>query len=718
MKNKVQIWRNVHGIPHVEADNTTDLYWGLGFAHAIDRGMQMLLMRILGQGRASELLDSSDTMLQIDTFFRRMNWSGETGPQIDALTPDVKEFVESYCNGVNTAFAKKYPWEFKLLGYKPEPWRGEDSVVISRMVGYLTLAQSQAEMERLFVEMVQAGIDREKLEELFPGILGGLDIELIKKVKLQERMVPDHILWNIAIPRMMASNNWVVSGRKTASGKPILANDPHLEVNRLPNVWYEVSLGMKDHYAIGATMPGLPGLLVGRTPHLAWGATYAFMDAIDSWIEHCKDGKYYRENGQWVPFHARKEIIKRKKKPPVEATFYENDHGVLDGDPHQEGYYLATRWSAARSGAVSIGQIVKMLDARTVEEGMNILGQLETAFSWVLADQQGNIGFQMSGLMPKRREGISGFVPLPGWQKENDWDGFISHEELPRSLNPEEGYFVTANNDLNEYGQAKPINMPMGPYRADRIKDLLAQGKAFSVSDICKIHYDVYSTQAEAFMKILKPLLPDTVQGRILREWDFCYTPESQGAFLFEEFYHALHQEVFGRNGFGDAVTDYLSKETGTFTDFYFNFDRILLAEKSAWFGGASRDDLYRRAAARALSVPPRTWGEVQRVRLSNILLGGKLPAFMGFDRGPITVIGGRATVHQGQIYRSANRTTTFVPSFRIVTDLAKEECYTNIAGGPSDRRFSKWYCSDLNNWISGKYKVIKPSAAQYKRRF
>ncbi|MCK5097760.1 MAG: penicillin acylase family protein, partial [Desulfobacteraceae bacterium] len=196
MKQGVKIWRDKMGIPHVDAENLSDLYWGNGYVHARDRGMQMLLMRILGQGRVSEILDSSDDSLKIDIFFRRMNWSGNLKEQITELDQEKKQFLEAYCEGVNAAFAKKTPWEFKLLGYKPEKWIPDNSIMITRMIGYLTLAQSQAEMERLLVELVQGNISKEKLDELFPGILGGLDIDLIKKVKLNERIVPSNILWN------------------------------------------------------------------------------------------------------------------------------------------------------------------------------------------------------------------------------------------------------------------------------------------------------------------------------------------------------------------------------------------------------------------------------------------------------------------------------------------------------------------------------------------
>ncbi|MBE9539670.1 MAG: penicillin acylase family protein [Proteobacteria bacterium] len=719
MKKGVNIWRDDMGVPHIDAENLSDMYWGNGYVHATDRGMQMLLMRILGQGRAAELLNSDDETVQVDHFFRRMNWAGNIQEQIEELDTQKKEYLGAYCDGVNAAFAKKSPWELKILGYKTEKWLPENSLMITRMVGYLTLAQSQAEVERLLVEMVQGDISREKLDELFPGILGGLDIELIKKVTVNERIVPSHVLWNNAAPRMMASNNWVVSGKKTASGKPIVANDPHLEVNRLPNVWCEIALTSQGRYIIGGSMPGFPGVLSGRGTDVAWGVTAAFVDSCDSWIEHCKEGKYYREeNNQWISFGQRTELIKRKKGEPLEVVFYENDHGVLDGNPYEEGYYLATRWAPGESGAKAVTAILDMWDIKSVDEGMDIMGQVETGWSYVFGDCNGDIGFQMSGRVPKRREGISGFVPLPGWQAENDWQGFLDHKELPRVKNPKEEFFATANNNLNQYGSVGPTNMPMGEYRADRIAHLLAKRDDFTVSDMQEMHFDVYSLQAEYFMEILRPLLPDTSQGDILAKWDMRYDAESEGAYLFELFYKELYLQVFGKNGFGELATDYLKEETGIFIDFYDNFDKVLLSPRSKWFGEESRDEIYRETAARALSAAPRKWKEVQEFTMTHLLFGNKLPRFLGFDRGPVVGIGGRATMHQGQIYRSGGRATTFMPSFRTVTDMYAEEYFSVLAGGPSDRRFSKWYCSELDNWVTGKYKTTVPGLSQQKRPF
>lgn len=705
-----RITRDDHGIPHVHGEDAAALMWGLGYCHAADRGLQMLLMRALGQGRGSECLESSDAMLQIDLFFRRMNWDGGSTDEAAKLSGPPRGLVDAYCDGVNARFGEKIPWELRLLGYRYEPWKPVDSILIARMVGYLTLAQSQAEIERLLLEMVQAGVKRDRLDELFPGILDGLDAGLLCKVKLRETVVPAAVKWNPALARMMASNNWVVSGARSASGKPILANDPHLEANRLPNIWYEAVLVSPGRYGIGATMPGLPGLLIGRTNDVAWGSTYTFMDAIDSWVEHCQDGKFRRETPEgdrWVPFRERRETILRKKKAPHATVFNENEHGTADGDPRSNAYVLTTRWSGAESGAVSIENISKLWDAASAEEAMDCLGRIETAWNWVIADRSGNIAYQMSGLMPRRREGVTGFVPLPGWKPENDWQGFVDYRELPRIFNPEAGYFVTANNDLNSFGRANPINMPMGDYRARRIEQLLSTDRKLGAKDVSEMHYDVYSLQAELFMKNLAPLLPDSGPGRILREWDLGYDPKSEGAYLFEQVYHALLREVFG-SAFGQAF-EFLATETGTFVDFYHAFDRVLLSERSAWFGERTREQIWRAAIAHGLEGPVRRWGEVQKITLSNILLGGKLPRFLGFDRGPVTIRGGRATVHQGQIYRSANRATSFIPSFRMITDLAEDAVHTNMSGGPSDRRFSKWYCSDTDNWLNGRYKSLRP---------
>ena len=701
----IQLYRDEFGVPHVEAATEEDLYWGMGFFHARDRGLQMLLFRVLGRGEACKHLEDSEEMLEVDRFFRRMNWRNAAAA-LDELDDRTRTIVERYAAGVNAALEKKKPWELRLVGYDPPPWTPEDSLLLARMTGYLTLAQSQGEVELFLVEMAQAGVDEARLEEMFPGRLGGLDLELLRKVRLTERMVPEKVRWEVGAPRFMASNNWVVGGERTKSGSPILCNDPHLEVNRLPNVWQEMVLRAKKDWFIGATMPGMPAMLIGRTNELAWGATYAFMDATDSWIEDCKDGKC-RRGEDWVEFEVREEVIERKKSPSETVRFYENEHGVLMGDPNEAGLYLANRWSGAQTGGTSLLAFADLFGAKTAEEGMASIGRTESAFSWVFADREGNIGYQMSGLLPKRREGRSGLVPLPGWDPENDWRGFHAPDQLAREHNPERGYIVTANNDLNHLAQADPITVCMADYRARRIAELLEENDSLTVRDMERIHYDLHSLQADRFMEWLEPLLPESHNARVLREWDRRYALDSPGPTLFERFYTELLYEVFGRN-LGKEVFEHVAGETGLFVDFYDALDRILGQADSTWFSGRSRDEVLSAALERALEGSAEPWAEHRRITLTNVFFGGKLPGILGFDRGPVRLPGGRATVSQGQVYRSAGRLTSFGPSIRMIMPMAQTCAYTNLLGGPSDRRFSPWYCSDLRRWITGEYKKLQ----------
>jgi len=709
----LNIHRDEAGVPHISANDINGALWGSGYAHAVDRGTQLMMMRILGQGRLCELLSDTEESFEIDHFFRRANWHNNIDKEVEKLDEASRALCQSYCDGINAGFSAKKVYAMKLMGYQPEPWVIRDSILVSRMASYLTLAQSQTEVERFFIELVQAGVPTEKLAELFPIDDKNLDREMIESIQLQERLVSNEVIWNKALPRMMASNNWVVSGKKTASGKPIMANDPHLEVNRLPNVWCEQSLKWEEGFIIGMGMPGLPGVVIGRTKHLAWGATYTFMDTVDSWVEDCKDGKH-RRGKSWKKFTERKEIIKRKKHVNETVSFYENSHGVLDGNPHQEGKYLSTKWVAADSGARSLMASLKMATAETAEQAMEYLGGIESAWNWVISDSNSNIAYQMSGLMPKRHKNWSGFTPAPGWDSDYDWKGMVKLEDLPRSYNPKEGYIVTANQDLNHLGTVNPINMPMGDYRASRIEEVLAASEQHSVESTKALQFDVHSNQAKIFLDILLPLLEKNTEAddayQILKSWDLGYGFESKGAPLFELFYDALRGEVFGEAGLGEDVVRHLVDQTGVFIDFYQNFDRSILNENSAWYENKTQNQAFLAAFEKAKNVHCHVlWKDVNKVTFTNMLFQGKLPEFMGFDSKSIPLLGGRATPHQGQIYSSAGRKTSFSPSVRLIADMSEPVLHTCLAGGPSDNRFSRWYKSGLKNWLDGDFKILKP---------
>ena len=707
----IHMLRNSHGIPEISASTVSDLMRGLGWVHANDRQMQTLLTRILLQGRAAELLKADEGLIEIDTYMRRMNFLPDPQEQVARIGPGARKALDSYVSGFNDWMEDNGPvFEFKLMGYRhPEPYAVTDCLLLAKVIGFLGLADIQANMEKFLVEMIQKGVSEKKLKELFPYLTDPIDTDLIGKISLSPPLVPEAVKWFNRLPRFNASNNWAVSGQHTRSGFPILCNDPHLEVNRLPNVWQEVVLRLPGDTLMGITVPGSPALITGRNAHLSWGLTFSYMDMLDYRIERCRNGQYYRKDG-WKRFTVREEEIKVKKKDPLRILVYENENGLLEGDPQKEGLYLVLGWSAAKGcGAEDFNAMMNVMTARSVEEAMTWFRRMEVvSMNWVVADTRGDIGYQMSGRHFNRPDEVSGLLPLPGWEEKYNSSGFNDPNDLPQVFNPPEGIIATANQDLNYLGRSNPINLAMGPYRADRIVQLLETGSELDVAYMKDMHYDLYSLQAERLMKIIGPLLPETQNGRILKAWNLLYDADSTGAMLFESVYRAIVDVVFGDHGFGREVVNHIFSETSLFNDYYANLDRILEKQSSAWFDGQTRETLFKQGIGAGLSADPDAYGKTRSITLAHQLFGGRLPKFLGFDYGPLALPGCRATIPQGQIFKNAGRLTTFSPTYRFIADLATDEIHTNLAGGPSDRRFSRWYVSDLKNWYEGNYKVLR----------
>ena len=709
---EIVVERNEHGIPEISAGSYEDAVRGLGWIHARDRQLQMLLTRILLQGRASELLAADAELLAVDRFMRKMKFEVDAAAEVARLEPTDRALVEAYADGVNQGLRDGGTvFELKLLGVRPEPWRPVDSMVLAKMMGFLGLADAQGNMEKLIVQLVQQGVDEARLKELFPYLTERVDVALLEKVKLAPPVVPEVAKWLRVVPRMTASNNWAVAGSMTALGQPILCNDPHLEVNRIPAIWYEAVLRIAGRSVQGASLPGAPVLAIGRSPDVAWGVTFSFMDMIDFRVEHCRDG-CYRRGEQWVPFLVREERILLKKGGELVERFFENEHGILEGDPWVEGHYLVQSWSAAKgSGAGDFAGMLGVPFASEVTQALACFRKLEALpFNWVAADAAGNIGYQMSGRMWRRGEGVSGLVPRPGWDSAANPQGFVDPQELPSRYNPPEGYIVTANDDLNGFGKAKPINLPMASYRAERIAAMLEERRGKLDSEWMKtMHFDLLSLQAVRLMALIGPLLPEAdANAALLREWDCRYEPGSKGATVFESIYLALLEVVFGEHGFGRDVVRHLMRETVLFNDYYGQFDAVLMRAESAWYQGSSREALFRRAIAEGLAKAVVPYGETRKVTLVHLLFGGKLPLLFGFDRGPYSLPGSRATIPQGQIFRSGGRASTISPSYRMIADFSRDGIETTLPGGPSDRRFSRYYLSDFQNWLRGRYKRLK----------
>lgn len=719
VRGAVCLKRNEHGVPVMHADCLDDVFYGLGWLHAFDRPVELELTRLVAKGRAAEHLSASAELIAADTYMRRYDLWGDGQDQVASLTPEARHMAECYCKGINYVLANGRPWEFRLIGHTPEPWSPADCIMMTKLIGLVDMTETQAWMEKLIVQMLQNGVPLEHLRELFPYLVDEPApefLDAIKRVRLNEPVVPPTLRWKL--PRLKASNNWAVAGSRTISGKPILCGDPHLDTARLPAIWYEVMFAAKDRWFAGCTVPGVPLPALGRTDSVAWSPTYGYMDVIDFFVEKVQGGRY-RRGDEWRDFTIREETIRLRKGEPRVVRYYENEHGILDGVPDADGYYLCMAFSLGRGrGADTLNHGIRLLTSTTVEEILPHFAALDfCSQNWVCADTQGNIGYHQSGRSPKRAQGVSGLLPVPGWDPAFDWQGENPVEANPALLNPPEGYIGTANQDMNAYAKARVCNLPMGDWRARRIHELLAARDDHTVESMQRMHYDLYSKQAEDWMPLIRPVLEQVMtevegaahdRARALRDWDLRYAGESVAATVFENVYLALAMIVFSEV-FGEPVMRHLLDETIIFWDFTGSFDQVMMREDSLWFGGRTREELLREAVRRALEKDAPPWGETRKVMMNNIMFAGRLPKWLGFDYGPIEIIGGRATIPQGQIFKTAGRKATFSPTFKFVTDLSDDCIWSTMAGGPSDRRFSKWYKSGVADWVAGRYRRMKP---------
>jgi penicillin amidase len=728
----LDIGRTSGGVIEICGRDQLDLMRGLGFVHAHDRLTQMSLVRLVGQGRLCECLDDSEESLAIDVFMRQLGFVHLARDEAGRCTPEAASFAEAYAEGVNAGLRRhSRPWGLKLAGLRPEPWELADTLLTILLMSYVGLAQTQQDLEKFLIQSLQAGVDRDRLKQLFAPHLDGLTDELAELTKKVRVVDPVIARFPAILPAFTASNNWAVAPWKSATGSALECHDPHLECNRLPAVWCEVVLHTPDDYQIGVTMPGVPGLIMGRTRDVSVGFTYGFMDMVDYFIEECEAGNYRRESG-WLPFHVRRETIRRKKHPALTIAVYENELGTLETDPRQtkppEGHYLCRAFSAMRGGSArSLHALSQWPRARSAEEAQCVLRDVSISCNWVLADRAGNIGYQQSGLLPDRPH--SGLYPLPAWDAKAVWRGIVPVEQLASLLNPPEGFIVTANDDCNQPGKPLSINACQGPYRAERIRELLAAKDKLTIADMQAIQADLFSTQARRFMEQIRPLVPPTEGGKDFLKWTLHYSGDleetmwDRQASWFEEFYRRLLRDVFGGGFFGTAAWDALVGSTNLIDVYFHYFDAILLGgrkgHENRWFGQRTRENAMRPILENVLhdsGMPVRGWIEKRQVTMQNLLLAGKLPRWLNrllkVDYGPITLSGNRSTVVQGAIFKSHGRVSTFAPSYRAITDMGTDEVLTALAGGPSERVLSPLYTADIRRWLAFEYKTLRGIAS------
>lgn len=709
LRAPVTVYRDEWGVPHIEAQNEHDLYMAQGYVVAQDRLFQMDLTRRAAAGRLAEVIGPSQ--LETDKFFRALNLRRAAEASVQSYGPWARELLEAYAAGVNAFIAEakaqnRLPVEFLLLGYEPEPWSPVDSALIGKIMAYDLGGNFEAEVYRLQLRnqvgpeladqlmpvYPEDGITMiryrggEGAEEPRPGasaVAGarppGSSLDLTGLLALLR--VPDE---------GRGSNNWVVAGSGTRTGKPLLANDPHLGA-RTPSIWYEQHLvvpGMINAY--GVMFPGAPGIVIGQNERIAWGVTNTNPDVQDLYIERRNpDNPYQFEYmGRWEDALVHRELIGVKGQDPVPFEVVITRHGPIIsevvGDPdNRPEEALALKWTA-HMATPELEAVLLFPKARNWEEFREALRSFHVPTqNFVYADVDGTIAYRTGGLVPIRRSG-DGLLPVPGWTDEYEWVGFIPFDQMPEAVNPPEGYIVTANNKVID--DAYPYFLTYSwsqPYRAMRIAEMIeAKLGDLTADDMQAMQVDYANLHARTLLPVLLPAVERAgVTGtaatavELLKSWDMVDSADQPQPLIFHlwwsELTRMLYEPLMGEELYRRMA------DKGNVTDM-----ALLAAAEgrpNGWIeaaGGLDKlaADSLQAAVDRAVALqgsdPGRwSWGRYHRLQPPHPVGAAATP--LGWLLNPTSYpIGGSGVTVGAMSFGSDGMVRTFAP-WRQVVDLA-----------------------------------------------
>jgi penicillin amidase len=581
----VRIDRDEKGIPHIGGGSEADVLFGLGYAHAQDRLWQMDFNRRIARGRLAELVGPAG--LDTDRFLRTLGIQRSAQALLDAMDADTRVLLDAYVAGVNAALATRtgpLPPEFLLTrAPAPEPWSALDSAGWAMLMALDLSQEWRDELARL---RLAARFTLAEINDLRPPPgdavvvptadypaqyrLMGLYTDAARAGEPPRSSLLDEGTRLAGLPAFagdgaaagLGSNNWVVAGSRTVSGKPLLANDPHLSLTT-PAIWYLARLDAPDLKATGLTLPGLPWVLLGRNEHVAWGATSAYGDGSDLYLERLNPaapGQYQTPDG-FAAFEQTTETIKVRGGDDVTIAVRRTRHGpVLSGvlgpvDAWIDSgkHVLALRWGAATPGDRTLAAARAMNRARSAAELQRALeGWTLTHQYFVFADRAGDIGLAVSGRYPLRAadNDYAGVAPAPGWEARFDWTGFVPPAQLPRVVNPPRGVIATANNAAMPPGYPHRLGHDYAlPFRARRIEQLLAARERHDLKSMQAIQLDTQSLAARALLPLLADVRPDSEAARLalarLQAWDGTMAAGAPEPLLFHAWMRKLRLAIF-----------------------------------------------------------------------------------------------------------------------------------------------------------------------------
>lgn len=731
----VEIIRDEWGVPHIYAADAHDLFFAQGFAHAQDRLFQMDLNRRLGLGRLAEV--TGPMSLSLDKFARYLGWPRAARAQVDGTDETTAAVIDAYAAGVNTFIATQpLPAEFRLLAYRPEPWDALATSAWGTALAWGLACNWETELLRawlldelgperavdltpVYAENYATTLPDEQVgRRLAEGLLGAF------------RETAAH--GPVGAPifgQGLGSNNWVVDGSRTASGRPHLANDPHLPPV-FPTIWYANHLSGGEYHVTGFTLPGVPGVIIGHNEQGAWGITNAFPDIQDVYIERFDpaDPTRYQVNGEWCAAGISDEIIRVRGRRPVRIRPRTTRHGPVFSDvlpgKHAD---LAYNWTLFHGGnhLRAVLETNRATDWPSFREGLRhwrFPGQ-----NVVYAGVDGTIGYMMPGLVPRRRKG-DGLSPVPGWVDDFEWDGFIPFDELPLYVNPPEGFIATANNCMA--GDSYPYLLTgewLPDYRARRIRELLAESRELTLDDHRRIQNESVSLMARRFLATALPVAQaasgqDEGQREALRAlaaWDGNMAMDSVPATLYfgwlVHFTQAAVAQAVGESR-ADALFARGNRAGFPLMPFYeIGYElalRWLEGNRPEWIAGVR--PLLLPALEKTLATLRRefgrdpagwAWGRVHRISFEHEI--ARLPG-IGRLWKPLTIPapGDGYTINQSDLTpHFPPGPSTVIASCRLIVDVgAWDDCLAALPGGQSGHPASLHYQDRIAEWQAGRY--------------
>ncbi|TCT20000.1 penicillin amidase [Melghiribacillus thermohalophilus] len=717
----VEVIRDGSGVPHIKAENEHDLFLAQGYVTAQERMFQMELSKRLASGRLSEVVGKD--ALYSDRYFRTLGLRRAAEKSYAIYSEDAKQILQWYADGVN-AYLKdarsnhEMPVEFFLMGIEPEPWTPIDSLTIGK---YMAFDLGGHWERQAFHYYLLHHFPEEKAYELFPEYPDEVPTIIREEayVDVQESF-SEAILPN----PFNGSNNWVVDGSKTRSGKPILANDPHLGLGT-PSIWFQTHLEAPDYNVSGVIFAGVPGIIVGHNEHIAWGVTNVGPDVQQLYIEkrHPEDPHQFLFEDQWEQANVIEETIEVKDGEPVTLEVVETRHGPVISEFAKESgddTVLSLRWTALdpTTELEAILEINRAKSWETFEKGLEKF--LVPAQNFVFASKDGTIAYKANGRIPVYPRGKNALLPLEGWIQENEWQGFIPFDELPRVVNPEKGYIATANNKIAPENYPYHISHVWAqPYRYMRIEEVLSEKSDLTVEDMQTLQMDQMNLQAKEFV----PLYLDALKGihlslseqevlKVLSSWNFRDDQNLAAPLIFHKWKKEIESVIY--EDIPEEMMEFF-KAKGQTTDELMR--KAFRGETVAWIeekGGIQ--SVLRTSLSKAVKqlrkehgteVLNWKWGDAHRVSFVHPLSSVKVLSYFFNPEDPLPVGGSGVTVMAAK--KGTDGMVDHGAPWRFVADLSDlSQAWHMVAPGQSGHFKSQWYDDQMDDWVNGDYHVTK----------